>query len=510
MIRPVAQAPAPAAPPADSYGQILKASAWIGGSSLLTMLIGMVRMKVMALLLGPAGVGMLGVYGVILELVRSVAGMGINSSGVRQIAEASASQDAGKLARTATVLRRISLALALTGALLLALSSPIWSGVSFGSQRYAPAIGLLSGAVFFHLLAEARGALLQGLRRIDYQAKNGVLGALWGTLFSLPVVYVYRQDGIVPSLVIVAAMSLVTSWWYSRKLHIRSTRMTPAQLGSEAGALLRLGVVFMASGLLVLGAAYAVRIVVLRHLGLEAAGLYQSAWALGGLYVGFILQAMGADFYPRLVGAAADHRASNRLVNEQALVSLLLAGPGVLATITLAPLVLHVFYSGRFMAAVDTLRWICLGMAMRIVTWPIGFIMVAQGLRRSFFLTELAWALVDVVLAWICIGRFGLEGAGMAFLAAYLVHAALVYAVARRATGFAWSAANRRIALLFMTLLALTMLGFEYLSSAAATAVGLVIVVASGLYSVHALARLVPAERMPRQLLRLCRIGRQT
>ena len=52
-----------------------------------------------------------------------------------------------------------------------------------------------------------------------------------------------------------------------------------------------------------MGAAYTIRLIVLRNAGLEAAGLYQAAWVLGGLYVAFILQAMGADFYPRLTEA---------------------------------------------------------------------------------------------------------------------------------------------------------------------------------------------------------------
>ena len=57
--------------------------------------------------------------------------------------------------------------------------------------------------------------------------------------------------------------------------------------------LLKLGFAFMASGLMMSGATYAVRVLVLREVGFEAAGLYQSAWTLGGLYVGFILDAMG-------------------------------------------------------------------------------------------------------------------------------------------------------------------------------------------------------------------------
>ena len=126
-----------------------------------------------------------------------------------------------------------------------------------------------------------------------------------------------------------------------------------------------------------MGVAYVVRIVILRKVGVEATGLYQSAWTLGGLYVGFILQAMGADFYPRLTAHSKDNRACNRLVNEQARVGLLMAGPGVIATLTFAPLVIALFYTAKFGAAVGILRWICLGPRCRSLpgrwassSWP--------------------------------------------------------------------------------------------------------------------------------------------
>ena len=67
-----------------------------------------------------------------------------------------------------------------------------------------------------------------------------------------------------------------------------------------------------------MGAAYTIRLIVVRQIGFEATGLYQSAWTLGGLYVGLILQAMGADFYPRLTASARNNTTCNRMVNEQA------------------------------------------------------------------------------------------------------------------------------------------------------------------------------------------------
>ena len=109
-------------------------------------------------------------------------------------------------------------------------------------------------------------------------------------------------------------------------------------------------------------------------------------------------------------------------MNEQAQVSLLLAGPGVLATLTLAPLVIALFYTAKFAEAVDLLRWMCLGIALRVITWPMGFIIVAKNKQNLFFGAELAWTVVNVGLTWLCLRWWGLNGAGIAFFGSYVFH----------------------------------------------------------------------------------------
>src|SRR4029079_15902677 len=166
----------------------------------------------------------------------------------------------------------------------------------------------------------------------------------------------------------------------------------------------------MSSAVLTTGAAYAIRILVRNSVGLEAAGLYQSAWGIGGLYVVFILQAMGSYFYPRLTAVASNDAECNRLVREQAEIGLLLAGPVVIATLTFAPLFIAVFYAASFVGAVEPLRWICLGMALRVISWPMGYIILAKGARSIFFWIEVGATVVHVGLAFALVGPFGLAG----------------------------------------------------------------------------------------------------
>lgn len=303
-----------------------------------------------------------------------------------------------------------------------------------------------------------------------------------------------------PSLIAVAAVTCLASWYYSRRIHISYRFIPTSALMRESVSLLKLGFAFMASGLMTVGVAYVIRITVSRRIGLEATGLYQAAWTLGGLYVSFILQAMAADFYPRLTACSKDNPACNRLVNEQAHVGLLLGGPGVLATLTFAPLVIALFYSARFGAAVGILRWICLGTIVQVVTWPMGFIIVAKAKQTVFIACELAWTLVSLALAWIGINRFGLNGVGIAFFGSYIFHGVLIYGVVRRMSGFLWSTENKRTAALFIAVITAVFSAFYLLPFAIAECLGVLATVLSAIYSTLLLARLLSSDSLPKQL----------
>ena len=166
--------------------------------------------------------------------------------------------------------------------------------------------------------------------------------------------------------------------------------MTPSFVVTKAGTLLKLGFAFMTSGMLAMGAAYAVRLIVARSIGLDAAGLYQSAWTVGGPVRRIHpWRRWGPTSIPASPRPSRTTRSeANRLVNEQAQVSMLLAGPGVLGTLTFAPLIVPLFYSMAFQEGVELLRWLCIGVTLRVITWPMGIVIVAHG-RQSVFL---AWS----------------------------------------------------------------------------------------------------------------------
>ena len=67
----------------EPFRRILAATSIVGGATAITILIGIARMKIFALVIGPAGIGLMGVLASIMAVGATLGGMGLNTSGVR-------------------------------------------------------------------------------------------------------------------------------------------------------------------------------------------------------------------------------------------------------------------------------------------------------------------------------------------------------------------------------------------------------------------------------------------
>jgi enterobacterial common antigen flippase len=475
----------------SGYRLIFKSTALVGGAQIIIVLMGVIRTKFVALLIGPAGLGLVGLYATATTLIGTITAMGIGSSGVREIAEAAGTDDENRITRTITVLRRASLASGALGMLIvLAISVPL-SRLTFGDSQHKWGMALMSLTLLFGGISAGQLALLQGLRRLRQLASSRVLGAVFGTAASITFIYLFREDGVAPYLVAISAFGILTSWWYARSIHVKPLRMSVRETLRESKALLKMGTAFMVSSLLVSGVAYVSLILILYELGREAVGLYQATWALSTLYVNLVLNAMAADFYPRLTAVANDNDAVNRMVNEQTEMGLLIAIPGVLATIILAPWVLTVFYSEEFVGATVIIRWQIVGVALRVVCWPLGFIQLAKGRGTVFLLTELVWGVLQIGLLLVGLRLFGLEGVGISFFLSYLTYTAVMLRVCRWLSDFEWSNQAKRILISSCTIVVLTFVAVRFLPQTISVAFGVLLTTAVGVVNLHVLQRLL-------------------
>lgn len=488
----------------NSYGQILKSSSIIGGAQGINYLVSMVRTKLVAVLLGPSGVGLVGLYVSVTSLVGALAGLGIGSSGVREVAEAHGSGDAERVARTVKTLRRACWVTGLLGWMLtigLAYPLSIWT---FGSGEHAVAVAVLGATLLLGSISAGQTALLQGTRRIGDIARFNIIAVLAGTLIAVGLYGWLGQRGIVPVLIATALVNLGISWWFARQVRTAPVDIGWVETWRNSKRLVGLGLAFMWNGLLAAAVALAIRSVIVRELGLDANGLYQAAWGISGMFAGFILGAMATDFYPRLTAVSHDHAQANRLVNEQTEIGILLALPGLLGTLAFAPWVMRIFYSAKFLPGAELLPWFVLGIFGQVVSWPMGFAIIAKGAAGWYVTVESCANVLRLVLSIVLLQWLGLWGTALAVPLLYVVHTTLVFWICRRLTGFRWTSVSLKLLAMSASLIVGGFAVQKWLPGYPGLAAGAVLTVVACLLSLRGVAtRLGDGHRI---IVMICKI----
>lgn len=422
------------------YKDILKSTFIIGGASVLNILIGLVRMKAVALLLGPVGVGRIGLFGTLMTTAATVAQMGVATVGTRQIAEAYASGDVHGLAIRRRALLTVTLVLAaLGGSTVWLLQLPL-ARLTVGDASAASSVALLALGVALSVAGTAQIALVLGMRRMRDMASITVVGALATTIVGVPLIWWLGTAGIAAYLVLGPLVSFVLGQWFVLRLpKAGSASISPAELPPHWVMFLRRGVPFMGAAVVATLVELLIRIDVRQQLGNEALGQFQASWTIAAQYVGFVLGAMGVDYYPRLTAAMRDPAEAAENVNQQTEVALLLSGPAILAVLGLAPFVVELLYSAHFAPAANVLRWQAPATALKVASWPLGIILLAAGDGRTFFWTEVVTLALMAAVLHLLLRPLGTEGAGIAYLAAYLFHLPLMHRLAVRRISFRWT-----------------------------------------------------------------------
>lgn len=428
----------------NSFRSILKGTSIFGGVQVFNILVGMVRMKFVALLLGPAGMGVAGLFNSTSVTLQQFASLGLNLSVVKEIG--AARSDEGKMGAVLAAIRPLIIMSALIGALICLFFPTALSTLTFGNRDYTADFMLLSAAVFFSIAGAALMSVLQGLHAVKPLSKASLVGSLVGLAVGVPLYWLMGTRGIVPAMV---ALSLSTALWYWMSLRKELTAKRDAWQKEVHLPILKrillMGLVLMSNDLLRNVANYAVYVFVRRRGGMDDVGFYQSCLTMTQQYSAIVFTAMAMDYLPRLSAAAGSNAKMCEVVNRQIVVVGLLIAPVVCAVVLLAPWVIEILQSPAFLTAVPLLRWMALSVVLKALMYPLGYIVFAKDNRKLFFWMESVGA--NLLTLCLTCGGFlllGLDGLGVAAIADCGICYCVYIAVNRRLYGYRMSGGAMR------------------------------------------------------------------
>jgi PST family polysaccharide transporter len=427
---------------------IFRATAILSGSSIISILLGIVSAKVLALFLQPAGYGYYGLLQSFVGVTTLLAGLGMSTGLVRLGARAATQNDEAALASLNSGAWLLFIGLGSLTLALLSVFRVTLSRWALGSPDHGWTIVLMGIALLFMVAANIQVGTLNAHHRVGALAKYGVVNTLGSGLFTITAILIWRMHGIVPAVIFGAAVSWgVSRFFLQREVKAVRVRPTRKETFDSAFALARFGGPFTLSLLVGTGVQLALPMVVVHLLNPESVGYYKAAAAISVGYLGFLVTAMGQDYYPRISAVSHQPEALVKLINEQHRLVMLIAVPIILGMLALVPILIPIVYSHKFTPAVNILEWQLIGDLFKFSSWTMSFAILARCRSSVYFLTESIGGAAMLAATWLGVRWFGMTGLGVSFLASYVIYYLAVWVVIRREVPLVWTASNKKMML---------------------------------------------------------------
>lgn len=440
----------------NSFRNILKNTSIFGGVQVFNILISAIRLKFVAVILGPSGMGIAGLFNTSSLTIQQFASLGLNMSIVKEIGHSKDKES--RLANLLAAIRPLILISGLLGAFVCILFPGLLSSLTFGDNSYRGGFLMLSAAVFFSLVGSALMSVLQGLHSIKPLSKATLIVSIVGLTFGVPLYWIFGTDGIVPALVL---LSFSTCTWYyislRKTLNIKVSAWNKEIHFPLLKKVLSMGIILMSNDLFLNLVNYLINVYIRRNGGMDEVGFFQSCNTMTSQYSAIVFTAMAMDYLPRLSSAADNNEKMCDIVNRQIEIVGLLIAPIACAVILLSPFVIRILQTDQFLSATPLLRLLALAVVVRALMYPLGYIVFAKDNRRLFFWMESIGANI-LTLMLSCSGYylFGLKGLGIASITDCLICLCVYIFVNKRL--YNYKPSKRTISIMLFSLASGTMM----------------------------------------------------
>jgi len=470
----------------NSYRDILKTTSLFSGVQILGVLISIAKSKLAAILIGPAGIGIVGVLNSTLNVIIGFSKLGLDVSAVKEIA-ALKGHDEVKVVKIINVLRRLCWITGILGAIITIVLSSWLSQLAFGNTSHTVSFMLLSLAVLFNQLTVGNLAILQGLRKLKKLAKASLWGSFGSLLVIVPLYYYYGINGIVPAIISISILTYFFSWFFSKKQIVKHPKLSLKDTLNQGKSMVKLGFVLSLGSLATIITIYGIQIFITNKGGIDEVGFYNAAFIIINAYVGVIFTAMSKDYFPRLSSVVNEQDTMQKVVNQQAYVAVLLLTPIIVIFLAFIPTIISLLFSKEFMPIIGILTFGILATLFKAVSWSMGFILIAKGDSKLYITTEVGFNILLLLMSVFGYVYGGLTGIGISYLVYYMIYLVGVKIITQNRYEFKFENEFYKILLVCLILCLGAFLAIHFNNLYLKYGLLFVIIVSSSIFSIHRL-----------------------
>ena len=430
------------------YSHVLRYTSLFGGVQAFNMLMSFVRNKVVAVLLGSVGIGLIDLYNRTTSFLTSITTLIAPVASVRALSQAYESGDRKQLDEQVKVVRSWSLLTAIAGFFLCIALSPLISRFTFGDSQHVWRIIVLSPIIICVAISGSELSVLKATRRLRRLAWSSFCGALALAAVSIPFYFVFGTRGIVPALVVSTFAVSAINLSFSVPLHPWHVSLFSVSLLRKGGPLVRLSVMYILAGIVASASELFIRSSIVSFGKVADVGLYSAGMLLSVAAARFLFVAMDADYFPRL-SACCNYRGRMLLaVNRQLEVCVLLLSPFLIIFNLFMPQVVQLLFAPSFLQVVPMAILASFYIFFKAVTTPLAYLPLAHGDGWIYFIMETVYYVVFCSLVITFYHEWNFLGAGIALSLSNILENIFLSLVYHRRYRFVYSRRAQRIILM--------------------------------------------------------------
>lgn len=389
-------------------------------STLVKMCTGLISVKIVASIIGPAGVALVGQLNNFSTIALSLATGGINSGITKYVAEYKS--DASKVKQYLATAFRITVVCSLLVGLVLLLLCKQLSSLIMMTPQYWYVFAIFGITITFYGLNNMLVSVVNGYKQFNKYVKVNVVSSIFGVAFTVALVLALGLPGALISAVTFQSLMIFVSVLMLRKLEwLRKDWLVGKFKRTIASQYFRYALMTLLSAFLVPISQMLLRGYVISEISITEAGWWEGMNRISNMYLMVITSSFSVYYLPRLSEISDRIELRHEIFKcYKVIVPLLLAGFTVIYFLRF--FIVKLLFTHEFMPMTQLFIWQMAGDFFKICSWLLAFLMVAKSMTKAYISTEIIFTLSYILLGYTFIRLDGIVGLCQAYLTNYVLY----------------------------------------------------------------------------------------
>ena len=399
---------------------LVKVFSFTAISTLVKMLTAFVSIKIIAIILGPSGIALIGQLNNFATIVMAISTAGINQGVTKYISENRVrKEEINKLVGTAFTL---TLFFSIFCGIILVTFHKFWAVLILKSEEYSYVFLVFGLVVFFYALNNLLLSILNGFKLYKQYVVINIINSVLGLFFTITLVYFWELKGALISLISYqSTMFFITIWILRKKYWISFLKFKDKYNKQIAKKYFQYTLMALTTAITVPVSQLFIRSYVIKNISITEAGYWEAMNKLSSMYLMIITSSLAVYFLPKLAELKTNIKIRQEIFKAYKVILPFLF-IGLIIIYFLRYFIISVLFTEEFIGMNSLFLYQLIGDFFKIAAWLLAFNMIAKSMTKTFIVTEISASIMFVILSLYFMKNEGVIGITQAYMINYFIY----------------------------------------------------------------------------------------